>query len=270
MPLYQALVLGIIQGATEFWPISSSAHIALASWLFRWSEPGLYFVVALHLGTLLALIIYFHRLLGKLLAAAWDTVRFGEVGDDRGRKLVLYIFIATLPAFIIGGIAGNAAEHFQNLPLLIILLLLGFSFVLLWADRTATLSWGAAEMGARSSLAIGISQVLSFMPGISRSGATISAGLLVGLKREEAAMFSFLLSLPTVGGAFLYSLWKMIEEGVDGSIFLPMLAGTFTSTLVGLAAIHLLLRRVRSKDFTPFVAYRFAIAAILLLIFLLK
>ncbi len=241
--------------------------MALLLWLTGWGEPQLSFNLALHAGTLLAVIIYFRRTVLRLLAAAWRMVVERKVGDDRDRVMVSYLFVATLPALLLGAFAGESADMMDSMPLLIILVMLFFSFVLWWVDRSARLELDAVDLGWRGSLVTGIFQVFAMVPGVSRSGATISAGLLQGLKREEAVEFAFLLSIPTIGAAFAYSCLKMAEEGVPAGMLSPMLIGTATSFITGLFAIGFLLRWVRTKDFTPFIIYRIALASALLVVY---
>ncbi len=255
---------------TELWPISSTAHLILIMWLFGWGEPQVYFIASIHLGTLLAILIYYRRTASRLLMAGGRAIMEGKIGEDREKRIAVYILIALLPALVIGLVAGDAVSALENMPLLIICALLGFSFVLLWVDRKSKPYRGAEKMGYSGSLVVGMAQVLAFIPGISRSGATISAGMLEGLDREEAVEFSFLLSLPTLAAAGAYSLLKMFEDGLRQNFLVPMLAGVGTSMIFGVVAIKLLLRRVRRKDFTPFIVYRIILSLALLAIFLLK
>ncbi len=270
MPVYQALILGAVQGLTELWPISSTAHLALIIWLFDWGEPQVYFIASIHLGTLLAILVLYYKTAFRLLLAGGKAVLEARIGEDRDRRMAIYILIALVPALVIGIIAKDAVSAMENMPILIIIALLCFSFVLLWIDRRYKPYRRAERMGYSGSLAIGVAQILAFIPGVSRSGATISAGMLEGLTREDAVEFSFLLSLPTIAAASAYSLLKMFEEGLHRDFLVPMLVGIFTSMLFGMLAIKLLLRRVRRKDLTPFIAYRIAISLALLVVFLLK
>jgi undecaprenyl-diphosphatase len=264
---YQAVILGAVQGITEFWPISSSAHLSLLIWLTGWGDPQLSFTVALHAGTLLAVIIYFRHTVSRLLAAAWRMVKERKVGEDRDSRMVVYLLIATLPALLIGVFANDAADMMESMPLLIILVMLGFSLFLWWVDRSPDLTRDAQQFGYSGSLVVGIFQVFAMIPGVSRSGSTISAGLLEGLKREEAVEFAFLLSIPTVGAAFAFSCLKLASQGTSGSFLSNALLGAVASTLTGLFAIRFLLRWVRKGDFTPFVIYRVALSVVLLFVY---
>ncbi len=270
MPWYQALTLGAAQGLTEFWPISSSAHFALLLWLTGWGEPRLSFNLALHAGTLLAVVVYFRTALLRLLAAAWRILVERKVGEERDRLMASYLFVAALPALAVGAFAADSADMMAAMPLLIVLAMFLFSLVLWQADRAARLELTAADLGWRGSLVTGVFQVLAMIPGVSRSGATVSAGLLQGLTREEAVEFAFLLSVPTIGAAFAFSCLKMVGEGVPEGTLGPMLLGAGASFLTGILAIAFLLRRVKARDLKPFVAYRIALAAALLVVYFVR
>ncbi len=266
---YQAIILGAVQGLTEFWPVSSTAHVALVIWLTGWGDPSLSFTVALHGGTLLAVIVFFRSTIGRLLKAAYDIVREREVGQERDRRLVAYLAVAFVPAALVGVVASDSADMMDSMPLLMITVLLLFSFFMAWVDNSRSHLRSLDSLGYRGSLVTGIFQVLAMVPGVSRSGATISAGLLQGLKREDAVEFSFLLSIPTIGAAFVYSLFKMLKNGTAGQPFSSMLLGAAAAAVTGLFAIAFLMKWVRDRDFKPFIIYRIALSLVLLVVYIL-
>jgi undecaprenyl-diphosphatase len=267
---YQALILGAVQGLTEFWPVSSTAHVALLIWLTGWGDPSLSFTVALHGGTLLAVVVFFRATIVRLLKAAWDIVREREVGQDRDRRLAAFLAVAFIPAALIGVVASDSADMMESMPLLMIMVLLLFSFFLAWVDTSRSHLRDMDSLGYRGSLVTGIFQVFAMVPGVSRSGATISAGLLQGLKREDAVEFSFLLSIPTIGAAFVFSLFKMVKDGAGGQSASAMLLGAAAAAITGLFAIAFLLKWVRDRDFKPFIIYRIVLALVLLAVYILK
>jgi len=263
MPWERALLLGGVQGLTEFWPISSSAHLALLMQLFGWGEPRLSFTVAMHAGTFLAVLLFYRGTVLRLLRAVPGLLREGRTGGDPDRRLLLLLAVAFFPAAVLGAFASGSSEAMEGMPLLMTLTLMGFSLVLAAADRMRP-SKRLAALRWRDALIIGIFQSLAMVPGVSRSGATIAAGLFLGLDREEAVEFSFLLSLPTIGAALLLSLARMVGES-GGAGMSAILAGTAMSFLTGLFAVRFLSGWARRHDFTPFVAYRLLLGAALLL-----
>jgi undecaprenyl-diphosphatase len=267
---WQALTLGIVQGLTELLPISSSGHLILVPWAGDWTylEHDAFnqtFDVALHLGTLVAVVVYFRRDLADLVAAWFRSVRRRRI-EQPDEKAAWLIVAATIPAAVLGAVAEDAiAEHLGE-PWQIAIFLAVFG-VLLWiADRTperrtiAGLGFGAAVL-------VGFAQALALMPGVSRSGITITAGRFLGLTREAAARFSFLLLVPIVLGAVLLKGWTDVVRGdLPAGWAGPFLVGTLAAAAAGLAAISLLLGYVRRHDYTVFVVYRLVLAAIILIV----
>ncbi|MFL6006282.1 MAG: undecaprenyl-diphosphatase UppP [Gaiellaceae bacterium] len=268
---WQALTLGIVQGLTELLPISSSGHLILVPWAGDWTYLEQHdafnqtFDVALHLGTLVAVVVYFRRDLADLVAAWFRSVRRRRI-EQPGEKAAWLIVAATIPAAVIGAVAEDAiAEHLGE-PWQIAIFLAVFG-VLLWiADRTperrtiAGLGFGAAVL-------VGFAQAVALMPGVSRSGITITAGRFLGLTREAAARFSFLLLVPIVLGAVLLKGWTDVVRGdLPAGWAGPFLVGTLAAAAAGLAAISLLLGYVRRHDYTVFVVYRLVLAAIILIV----
>lgn len=269
---WQALVLGLVQGLTELLPISSSAHLILVPWLGDWTylkendEFNQTFDVALHLGTLVAVAIYFRRDIA-VLVRAWvgSVARRGiATGEERVAWLVL---IATIPAAAVGAVGeGAIAEHLGE-PWQIAILLAAFAVLLWLADRTPQRR-EIAGLGLGAGFAVGVAQSLALAPGVSRSGVTITAARFLGLTREGAARFSFLLLIPIVVGAVAFTGWTDVVRGELPTGWVgPFVVGTLAAAASGLAAIWALLGYVRRHDYSVFVWYRLlAAAAVLLLI----
>jgi undecaprenyl-diphosphatase len=273
----QAILIGLIQGLTEFIPISSSAHLELAPWIFGWdSSPllsSLAFDVFLHLGTLVALLAYFWRDWIRLIGAVVGSIGQRRIGNDPDRRLGWLLILATIPAAIIGFVG----EDFVNDVLhggsdAVRLAIAGFLVVgaiALWlADRLGSQQRELDELTVPSALAIGFSQALALLPGISRAGATIPTGLALGLTRESAARFSFLLATPITLGAGLYGSRHLLDEAHTGTEWLALAAGLAAATIAGLAAIGFLLAWLRSRSVTIFSVYRIALAALVVVLVL--
>ncbi len=264
-----AMVLGAIQGFTEILPISSSAHLILLPWFFHWPESGITFDVALHLGTLIALCLYFRRDILELTANLTDGVRRGTFAAQATR-LPLYILAGTIPAAIAGKLFEKPIEElFRRSPVAITVFLVVFGLVLAFADRIGRKSLEMEEVALGAALIVGLAQCLALVPGVSRSGITITAALFLGFRRETAARFSFLLSLPIVAGAALLKLGELVRNGIPPGEMKILLIGVATSALVGYLSIAFLLKFVQKHSLSPFVWYRSLVGAgILLYIFI--
>lgn len=262
MNIVHAVVLGIIQGLSEFLPISSSAHLALVPWLLHWEEPGLAFDVALHTGTLVAVLVYFRSEWMRLLAAAWDIVRTRRIeGESQWR--VVYLVIATIPGGIAGVMLDRYAETTFRAPELIAWLLIALGIVLWIVDRAARETRPLSAMRPLDALLIGIAQIFALLPGVSRSGSTITAGLADRFDRESAAVFSFLMSMPIIFAAALFKVPQVIhQEGFSA----PLIAGVVASAVSGWLAISALLRYVKQRSYGVFVVYRILVGIAVLLI----
>jgi len=274
----QGLILGIVQGLTEFLPVSSSAHLILVPWLFGWPEHSLTYDVALHMGTLAALILFFWRdwlrllrsLLPLSLGAGAHPVNGqegeGPLGEDRitNRRLLIGIVIGTIPAAIAGLLFQDTIESALRSPALIAVVMLVVSFVILAADRLARLTLPIERIGYLQALIIGAAQAFALAPGVSRSGATISAGLALDLTREAAARYAFLLATPITAGAGLLQLRHLLKDGVPADERTAFALGIAASFLVGLGAIGFLLRYLRRASLLAFVVYRVALALVVL------
>jgi undecaprenyl-diphosphatase len=273
----QAALIGILQGLTEFIPVSSSAHLELAPWIAGWPANGLLsslsFDVFLHLGTLLALLGYFGRDWLRLLGAALASVRERRIGDDPDRRLAWLLISATIPAALIGFVGEdliNQVLHADNDG--VRLAIAGFMVLgaaVLWlADRLGSRRREIDGLDAPSALAIGLSQALALLPGISRSGATISAGLALGLTRESAARFSFLLATPITLGAGLYGSRHLLEASHSGTEWLAIATGFVAAALSGMLAIGFLLSWLRHRSVTVFSVYRLLFAGLIVVLVL--
>jgi undecaprenyl-diphosphatase len=264
MNLLHAALLGLIQGTTEVLPISSSAHLILLPRLLGWPPSGLTFDVALHFGTLLALLAYFRR---DLLPLVRDGLT-GFFQDDPSKtaRLPWLLAAGTLPAVAVALLFESQIELiFRDNPLLIVLLLILFGVGLGLADRYGRQHHGVHNVTLRMALIIGSFQALALLPGVSRSGITITAALLVGLSRFEAARFSFLLSLPIVFGAALKEGLELLKTGIEPGMFVPMLVGITVAAVSGYVSVAFLLHFVQSRTVWPFVWYRLAAGGLLLI-----
>jgi undecaprenyl-diphosphatase len=252
----QAIVLGAVQGLAEFLPISSSAHLILVPWLLKWQDPGLAFDVALHLGTLLALLIYYRD---EWIAMARSVAG----GQSAERRLLQLLIVASVPGAIIGLAFEKQAETTFRSPLLIAIAMAVLA-VLLWLfDKLSPQKRTMSEMTYWDALVIGFSQALAIIPGVSRSGATITMARAVGVERGDSANFSFLMATPIIAGAGLVEARKLFHEGLDWSVGL----GFISAAVFGLVAIAFLIRYVRTRDYVVFAVYRLLVAALVIAVF---
>lgn len=267
MSLLQAIFLGIIQGVTEFLPISSSGHLIIAPWLFNFTDPGLSFDVALHLGTLIAIVLYFWKDWIIILNLAFRRIRRQTTNDDKvyQRNILWLIIIATIPGAAIGYLFEKQAETvFRNPPLIALSLVLAGVF-LFWADKRNKSRKDLGNMTKKDALLIGVSQAVAVIPGISRSGATITAGLFLGLDRVSAARFSFLMSAPIIFGAIILKFGDFLKNA--GII---ELVGVIAAAVSGYIAIAWLLRFIEKVSYKIFFWYRLLLAAIIILTYMVK
>jgi len=264
MNILYAIFLGVLQGATEFLPISSSGHLALAEYFLGLKEAGLAFDVALHLGTLLAIVVYFRQDF-LMMAAAFLPGDKSSVNDEeriRLRRLAFFIVLATIPGVIAGLVLGDASETTLRQPVYVATALGGLGLLLLWAEKRGSHVRDFRSITLSDSLLIGLSQALAIVPGVSRSGITMTTGLFRGLNRQTAARFSFLLSAPIIFGAGVYKFPEMINQGLAVEQAAFYLTGFIASALSGYMFIAFLLRFVRTRTFEVFAYYRFCLAAI--------
>jgi undecaprenyl-diphosphatase len=261
----QALIMGLVQGLTEFIPVSSSGHLILVPWAFGWKDPfidSLAFSVVLHMGTLLALLIYFWQDWLTIIPAGLASIRDRSLRDDPDRKMAWLLVVATIPAIIVGPLLTDTIESWIREPARVALMLCVGAAILWLADRWGSKVREIDSMTFGGAFGIGVAQVLALFPGISRSGVSISAGLLMGLNREAAARFSFLMATPVVAGAGLWEARKVItgEAGVNPEVRL-MLIGFLAAATAGVLAIHFMLEFLRRRPLTLFVVYRVLAAA---------
>lgn len=271
MPIYQAVVLALVQAATEFLPVSSTAHLILVPWLAGWDDPGLFFDVALHVGTLVAVLIYFAKTWMRLLfLSVGKTVLEPAAGDWDGDlyqnpRLFLYLVAATVPAGIAGLLLKDAVEGALRSPFVIGVMLVVVGLIIAWADRRATAGKSLGQVTLTDALLIGCAQAVALIPGTSRAGATISMGLVRGLARPTAARFSFLLSTPIILGASAKTAIDAVGSGaVEPAMYTPLLVGIAVSAVAGYAVIAWLLRYLQRANMTVFVVYRVAFGIIVL------
>jgi undecaprenyl-diphosphatase len=268
---WQALILGITQGATELLPISSSGHLILVPWVANWryleehADFNKTFDVALHLGTLVAVVAYFWADLVSYVGAWVASVRARAIRTNHER-LAWAVLFATIPAALAGAAGESAIEDHLGQPWQIAIFLAVFG-VLLWVADRRPERMEIDDLSMKSAFVIGVSQILALMPGVSRSGITITTGRFSGLTRDAAARFSFLLLIPIVLGAVLYKgLKHVVLNPLPAGSTGPFVVGTIAAAAVGLVAIDVLLGYVRRRDYSPFVLYRLAAALAILLI----
>jgi undecaprenyl-diphosphatase len=257
MPLYQAIILAIAQGLTEFLPVSSSAHLIIIPELMHWKDGGLVFDVALHVGTLAAIIIYFFKDWIQVIANGLGFSYAGSRPDENSRSLLWYLLIGTIPGAIAGWKLDRYAEHAWRSPYVIGVAAILVAIYIAVADRASGEKKGLDQMSWPGAIAVGIAQAFAIIPGVSRSGSTIATARLCHLDREAAARFSFLLSAPIIAGAALKKFADIYREGgVPPEMRLPYLVGILTSGVVGIAVIAFFLKYLRRNSLSVFVWYR--------------
>ncbi len=269
---FQALVMGIVQGLTEFLPVSSSGHLVIVPHLLGWTDPfitSLAFSVMLHLGTLVALLVYFRADWLAIVPAGFASLRDRSFANDPNRKLAWLLVVATIPALIAGPILNDRLEAAVRTAEDVAIALVIGAAILWLADQVGRKVDGIEKVTFRLALVIGIAQSIALVPGISRAGMSISAGLFAGLTREAAARFSFLMATPIIAGAGAFETRKLLtgEAGVAVQAG-PLVVGTLAALVAGLAAIFVMLRYVRTRSYGIFVAERVAVAVAVLFVFL--
>ncbi len=266
MTTLQAIILGIIQGLTEFIPVSSSGHLFLTPWLLGWPAPGLAFDVALHVGTIVAVAAYFRREWLRLAGAAWQIVETRDLATPERRRVV-FLIIATIPAAIAGLLVEDLAETVFRSPVITATMLVAIGVTLWTVDRLSSRAREMDEMHWRDALLMGLAQCVALVPGVSRSGATITAGLALQLDRRSAAAFSFLMSLPITLGAVV---WKVPEVLRSEGITAPFVVGILASGVSGWLAISVLLRFVSTHSYGVFAVYRVLVGLFVFLLLWLR
>jgi undecaprenyl-diphosphatase len=266
--LFKAVVLGIVQGLTEFLPVSSTGHLIITEEALGVSEDtfGLTFDAAIHLGTLAAVLIYFRDTFRTLVADFFSSIRARKWDATPGSRLAWLLVLGTIPAGIAGLLLENVIEDTFRSPALVAVMLIVFSFVLLAAERLATRGRVVGDARPMDALVLGVAQSVALIPGVSRAGITISAGMLRGFQRPEAAVFAFLLSAPVIaaaGGKQLFDIARRDTGGQDTDLTL-VLAGMVTAAIVGYGAIAFLVHFLRGNPLYLFVIYRIALGALVL------
>jgi undecaprenyl-diphosphatase len=263
--LFQAIVLGTIQGLTEFLPISSSAHLRIYPEMFGWGDPGAAFTAVVQIGTELAVLIYFRKDIWRIATAWLKSLVKPEYRGTLDARMGWFIIIGSLPIVILGIALKDIIENeFRSLWIIgVTLIVLGI--VLGLADKFSSNSKQIKQINVRDAVLMGVAQACALIPGVSRSGATISMGRILGYEREAATRYAFLLAIPAVVGAGVFQL-KEIPGGDNPYGWTPTIVATIVSFIVGYAAIAWLLRYVSTRSYTPFVIYRVALGALVLVL----
>ena len=272
-PILQALVMGIVQGLTEFLPVSSSGHLILVPYLLGFGDPfldTLAFSVVLHGGTLIALLVYFRGDWLRLVPAGLAAMRDRSFRGDPDRRLAWLIVASTVPAAIIAVFLNDWIEQNVRQVGLVAVMLVIAGAVLWVADRWGPRTHTIARLTFRGAIGIGAAQALALIPGVSRSGISMSAALFAGLDRADAARYSFLMATPITALAVAYELFKLVRGDVAQVELAPLLVGVTAAFVSGMLAIAALLRYVRTRSFNVFVAYRVAFAVLVLAVFLAR
>jgi undecaprenyl-diphosphatase len=269
---FQALIMGVVQGLTEFLPVSSSGHLIIVPWLFGWTDPfidSLAFSVMLHIATLVALLIYFREDWLRLIPAGLAAIRDRSLRNDPDRRLAWLLAVATVPAVIAGILLSDAVENAVREPRLVAITLTIGALILWVADRVSARTKDVDQITFPVAFGIGVAQAIALVPGISRSGMSIAAGLFVGLTREAAARFSFLMATPVIAGAGIWELKKLAtgEAGVTVAAG-PLVIGMVAALISGLVAIAFVLRYLRTNSTAIFVIYRIALTLVVVVLWL--
>lgn len=269
MPIIHAIVLGIVQGLSEFLPISSSGHLILTRWFFGWdSQPddvAKAFDVALHFGTFVAVVLYFRHDLVRYVREGVRLIWNRERPVDPDGRIAWLLVVATVPAALVGALFEEQIDSRLGTPVIIGISLIGFGLLLWWADRQVG-ERRLEELSTRDSLVIGAAQALALNPGTSRSGITITAARHVGFERDSAARISFLMSLPVIAGAVVLKVGQLVADGIPDGLLTPMIVGVLTSFVSGWLAVWGTLRLIRTRSFTPFVVYRVGLGVVVLVV----
>jgi undecaprenyl-diphosphatase len=260
MSIIQAIVLGIIQGLTEFLPISSSAHLALTPWIFGWKDPGLAFDVALHLGTLLAVLIFFRNEWIALTRAAFNILQKRRIETPEERR-VIYLILATIPGGIAGKLLEERAETTFRSPALMATALMIMGVVLWAVDRWSQRDRTLLDMKWSGALSIGLAQVFALIPGVSRSGSTMTAARALRFDRPSAATFSFLMSMPITLAAVVFKMPDAVRQG--GGVTPELVLGVLSAGISGWLAISVLLKYVAKHSYGVFAVYRVALGLVI-------
>jgi len=281
LPIYQVVVLAIVQGLAEFIPVSSSGHLIVVRRLLGWNELSpaheLTFDVALHFGTLLSVLFYFRRTWFQIIRAALGgkVVRFSEAGgadqnltadeQKEERSLLWFLAIATIPGAIAGKLLEHSAEdYFREHIFIIAGALIVVALLMWWGEKVGELRKPLTGLSLTDAVIVGCAQAFALIPGVSRSGSTITAGLFRNMTREAAVRFSFLLSTPLIAGAALLKAHELRKEGLPSEMHMPFLVGVLISAVVGYIAIAWLIRYLQSNSLKVFIVYRIVVGLIVI------
>jgi undecaprenyl-diphosphatase len=264
MEWWQAVVLAIVQGLTEFLPVSSSGHLVLFPRLFGWSDQGMAFDVAVHVGTLVAVVLYFRRDLVPLIGGGFRWL--GGRRDEPYGRMAINLALASIPVFVAGFFAKDFIETVLRSPAVVAFQLAVFGIVLYVVDRMSSKNRDEQSLSIGEAMIIGCAQAIALVPGTSRSGITMTAGLALGLTRESAARFAFLLSVPGIAGAGAYETYKFVTTATPVAPA-EMLIGIVVSAIVGYACIAYFLKYIPRIGFLPFTIYRLLLAAVVVAVF---
>jgi undecaprenyl-diphosphatase len=275
---WKAVILGAVQGITEFLPISSSAHLVLIPWLFDWRNPGLTFDVALHIGTFSAVLLYFRRDIGSMIAALWRGLSSRAPLAEPDGRLAFMLALGSLPGFVVGLLFDEPIDEFfhrteavRTALVIMAVMLIVMGILLYVAERVGKRLRDIAALHFGDAAIIGVAQALALIPGVSRSGSTLTAGLFLNLRREEAARFSFLLSLPITAGAALKKAFDVVQAGgLAADDRLSFALGILTAALVGYSCIAFLLRYLQRASTMAFTIYRVAFGVLILVLLLVR
>ncbi len=273
MTLFQAVILALVQALTEFLPISSTAHLYLFPWLFGWGDPGLTFTMVVHAGTLVGVVLYFFR--------TWITLGLNGLGlrypasaspDEQrsARRMFWFIAAATVPAALAGVLLERHIETTFRTPLLMGAMLIGVGLLMWYAESRSALTRGMDSISLGDAVTIGVAQSLALVPGVSRSGITITAGLFLGLTREAAARFTFLLSTPIIAGATAKKLLDLWQQPMSGEAATVLWAAAITSAVSGYLVIAFFMRYLQTRTLKIFIVYRILFGIFVLLLAFLQ
>ncbi len=263
MDWLQLTILSLVQGITEFLPVSSSAHLILVPYFWGWPDQGLAFDVAVHLGTLLAVVLYFRQQLKSMFFSCLSAVAAKRLNQEG--RLAGFVLLATFPVIVVGGVFHDEIASRLRSPLVIAITTIIFGLALLWANRTRPDALDEYQINVKIAFMIGLAQVLALIPGTSRSGITMTAAILLGMSQTAAARFSFLLAIPVILGSALFEIINLVQqpEVIEWRV---LLTGVLLSGVSAMLCIHLFLRLIERVGFTPFVVYRLMLGVVLLAI----
>lgn len=267
MSIFEALLIGIIQGISEFLPISSDGHLVLLPAIFGLAEPSLQAISIAHQGTLLAVLLYFYKDIWVIVQAVLKSIQNRDLMESSESRMGWYILVGTIPAGTIGLLFKDFFEQLFANPQFAAYCLLGTAGMLMLGEYLRTGIKPLSEMSWLDAMLIGVAQVVAILPGISRSGTTITTGLLRGFNREASTRFSFLLGIPAILGAGLLALKDLLEDPTAGSQLPTLLVAFITSGVVGYACIHFLLQWVKNRSLIPFALYCAGLAVLYLTVF---